>query len=69
MITSTEVSDMSVIVDCICTRCGTTGSYHRRLSADDNIPVCAFCGIKMRDVFDVARECVREKIAAREEDQ
>ena len=63
-----EVNKMDRIRDCICTRCLTTSTYCKDACVASNIPVCAFCGVEMKDVLDVALECVRDRIDARKKE-
>jgi len=62
------MSNMTLLINCICTRCGNTSTYFKEVGVDAVIPVCVFCEIEMRNVYDVARECVREKIDVRKRD-
>jgi len=63
-----EMSNMTLLINCICTRCGNTSTYLKEVGIDAVVPVCAFCEVEMRDVLDVARECVRDRIDARKKE-
>lgn len=61
-------SNMTLLINCICTRCGTTSTCFKWPGINAIMPVCVFCEIDMRDMFDVARECVRRDIDARKKE-
>lgn len=61
------MSDMSLIIDCICTECGHMSTYHHEIGLNLGTKVCRICGAEMRDVYDVAKECVQNMIEDRKE--
>ena len=57
-----EMSNMTLLINCICMKCGNTSTCMKEVGIDAVMPVCALCDIEMRDVFDVAVDCVKNSI-------